>query len=184
MDNVRADLSRFIALDTPSRRLSPRLLGNFGLHSVLTYRLGRALSGLPRVLSFPLGLPAWFLYVILVAYIRAGYDVHLSLDASIGPGFYVGHFGGIRISSCSIGHSCSVGQQTRIGPTSQGGPGPTIGDRVWIGAHSKVFGQVTIGDGATIGAGTRILADVSPRSLVMGLPPRVLQTDFDNAALR
>jgi serine O-acetyltransferase len=184
MENARADLRRFIDLDSPSRRFSPRLLGNFGLQCVLTYRLGRALRRLPASLSFTLALPAWCLYLILATYVRKGYDIHLSLDASIGPGFYVGHFGGIRISACVIGHSCSVGQQTLIGPDTERGRGPTIGDKVWIGVHSKVLGPVVIGDGATIGAGTTIQADVSTRSLVMGLPPRVLQRDFDNAVLR
>jgi serine acetyltransferase len=65
---------------------------------------------------------------------------------------------------------------------SDGTPGiPTLGDRVWIGTGSVLFGPVTVGDGATVGPLTVVGRNVPPRALVMGNPMRVVQIEYDNS---
>ena len=62
-------------------------------------------------------------------------------------------------------------------PYAHGKPKITIGNDVWIGAHtfincSKV---VSIGDGAVIGAGAVVTKDVPPYSVVVGVPAKVIK---------
>jgi serine O-acetyltransferase len=158
------------------------LIRVYGFRASAVYRFGRLLSHLSRTPAVVLAAPLWPFYWLAAAFHRYGYGIHLALSAEIGPGLYIGHLGGICLAHCRLGAQCSIGQQTKIG-SLQEGPGPSIGDRVWIGAHSKIQGQITIGDGATIGAGARVVADVPARTLVMGDPARTIGRDYDNTTL-
>ena len=52
----------------------------------------------------------------------------------------------------------------------------TVGSDVWIGANCTILPGVTIGDGAVVAAGAVVRADVPPRTVVGGVPARVLKT--------
>ncbi|NYE21027.1 acyltransferase [Microbacterium immunditiarum] len=49
-----------------------------------------------------------------------------------------------------------------------------IGDRVFIGANAVVNMGVTIGDEAVVGAGAVVTKDVPPRTVVAGVPARIV----------
>lgn len=152
-----------------------------GFQAVAVYRLGRWLRACA---ARPAGWPALVLlpaFWVLQAWVRAAYDIHLGLDADIGPGLYIGHFGGVRVAGCRLGSRCAIQQEVRLLPGPDG-RGPTVGDRVWIGAHARVVGGLAVGDGATVGAGAVVIADVAARSLVLGEPARVARWDYDNSA--
>jgi len=52
--------------------------------------------------------------------------------------------------------------------------GVQIGKFVWIGAHCTILDGVTIGDGAIIGAHSLVRDSVPPRTIVAGVPARVI----------
>lgn len=54
-----------------------------------------------------------------------------------------------------------------------------IGDHVWVGSGVRILKGVTIGDGAIIAAGSIVTKDVEPRTLVGGVPARVLRKNVD-----
>jgi acetyltransferase-like isoleucine patch superfamily enzyme len=54
-----------------------------------------------------------------------------------------------------------------------------IGDHVWIGLNAVVLKGVTIGDGAVVAAGAVVTGDVLARTLVAGVPARVLREEVD-----
>lgn len=51
----------------------------------------------------------------------------------------------------------------------------TIGENVWIGAHSTILPGVKIGDGAVIGAHTLVKEGVPSNSVFVGIPGRVIK---------
>jgi maltose O-acetyltransferase len=47
---------------------------------------------------------------------------------------------------------------------------------VWLGARVIVTRGVTIGEGSVVGAGSVVTSDVPPRTVVAGVPARVIRT--------
>ncbi len=156
---------------------------NFGLQALCVYRFGRWLRG---IRDRPLGLAAngilYPAYWLMAAYVRLAYGIQLEQSADIGPGLYIGHFGGIRVVHCRIGPHCSLQQQVKLGTNDISAPGPTIGTRVWIGGHAQITGDIQIGDSVTISAGARVTQDIPAGCLVMGNPGRVTQRNYDNSS--
>jgi maltose O-acetyltransferase len=50
-----------------------------------------------------------------------------------------------------------------------------INDGVWIGAGSVINPGVTLGEDAAIGAGSVVIQDVPARTLVFGVPARIVR---------
>ena len=50
-----------------------------------------------------------------------------------------------------------------------------ICDKVWLGARVTVCPGVTIGEGAIVGAGAVVTKDVPPRTVVAGVPAKVVR---------
>jgi acetyltransferase-like isoleucine patch superfamily enzyme len=49
-------------------------------------------------------------------------------------------------------------------------------ERVWLGNRSMVLKGVTIGHDSVVAAGSVVIGDVPPRSIVAGVPARVVRT--------
>ena len=90
--------------------------------------------------------------------------------------------GGVMVRDCRLGAHCSIAQSTEIMAGTDGGS-PTIGDRVWMGAHAKIIGAFQIGGGSTISAGSVVRRDLPERALYMGNPGRIVMRDYDNSAM-
>lgn len=108
---------------------------------------------------------------------RFRYGFEISPTTKIGPGLYLGHFGGVVISPHAVlGANMNIAQGVTIGATSRGARrgAPSFGNRVWIGANAIVVGKVTIGDDALIGPGAYVNFDVPDRSIVIGNPGNIV----------
>lgn len=105
------------------------------------------------------------------------YGISISPDARIGPGFYIGHYGGIVVNTdVVIGANCNISQGVTLGQSNRGDRAgcPTIGDNVYIGPGAKVIGRIHVGDHAAIGANAVVIRDVAASTSVGGVPARVL----------
>lgn len=51
-----------------------------------------------------------------------------------------------------------------------------VEDNVWIGARSFIMPGVRVGKDSCIGAGSVVTADVPPRTLVAGVPAKIIRT--------
>jgi serine O-acetyltransferase len=180
---LRADIRRCTDNERSYRTLAQLLARNYGLQALVAYRLGRWLLRSRRdPYRWPLLPLGWSLYFLLNRYVRLAFDIRLELSADIGPGAYIGHFGGLHLRRCSIGANCSIGRLTHIGPAADG-EGPVIGERVWIGAHVRILGAYRIGSGATVSAGAVVRRDIPDRALCLGDPARIVLRDYDNRSI-
>ena len=175
------DARRYADKYRTTKTLWRLLAENYGLQALLAYRLGRyLLRARHNYYAWPLLPVAWPLYYLLSRYVRAAFDIRLELSADIGPGLYIGHFGAIRVGRCRIGANCSIGRLTNIVPAGAG-PGPVIGDRVWIGAHAQIVGSYRIGSSVTVSAGSVVQRDLPDKALCLGNPARVVMPKYDNS---
>jgi serine O-acetyltransferase len=178
-----ADARRCAEKHRARKVLGQLLADNYGLQALLAYRLGRWLVRAGRKYwVWPMLPGGWLLYYLLSRYVRAAFGIRLELSADIGPGFYIGHFGAIRVRRCRIGANCSIGRLTEIAPAANGA-GPVIGDRVWMGAHVQIVGSHRIGSGATVGAGAIVRGDLPDAALCLGSPARVVVRHYDNRGI-
>jgi acetyltransferase-like isoleucine patch superfamily enzyme len=126
------------------------------------------------------------------------YNPHAWIIGSptIGEGTWIGAFTLIDGSGgLTIGRGCDISSGVHIYTHSSarrcvsGRAYPeverqsvVIGDRVFIGANAVVNMGVSIGDESVIGAGAVVTKDVPPRSVVAGVPARVVaQVRLGNA---
>src|SRR5487761_930814 len=114
---------------------------------------------------------------ILLQHYRFKYGFDISPTTSIGPGLYIGHFGGVVISPHAIlGSNINIAQGVTIGAASRGPRtgAPTLEDRVWVGANAIIVGKVTIGREALIAPGAYVNFDVPPEAVILGNPGQVI----------
>lgn len=94
--------------------------------------------------------------------------------AEFGPGFVLIHSTGVVINGAVRGGSnVHVEHQVTIGAERR--TSPLLGNDVFLGAGSKIIGEVTIGDGARVGANAVVVEDVPAYSTVVGIPAKVVR---------
>lgn len=168
--NVRADLARACANEEGGtlRRLALALAAP-GTQAVLVYRFGHWALGAPRPLNWALG----FVYHALHLAVRVLWGIELPRRTRIGPGLYIGHFGGVTVSQRAlIGANCALSQGVTIGIGGRGEAiaAPVIGDDVYIATGACVYGGIRIGNNVKIGPNACVHADV-PDDAIVALEP-------------
>lgn len=78
-----------------------------------------------------------------------------------------------------IGDNCVIGTCVTIGGQKKQYGVPVIGNNCYLATGCKIFGPITIGDGCFIGANTVVTRDVPSKSLVSGIPAKIIKTDID-----
>jgi serine O-acetyltransferase len=140
-----------------------------GVHAVAVYRLG----------NWSLRQPLWArlalepVYFVLDVLVKVAWGIDISRRARIGPGLYVGHFGGITVSPHAvIGANCALSQSVTIGVSGEGERrgAPVIGDDVYIAPGARLFGRIRIGHNVKIGANAVIHKDI-PDNAVAAFDP-------------
>ena len=114
---------------------------------------------------------------LMLNHYRFRYGLDISPRTRIGPGFYIGHFGGVVVNPLAvIGSNVNIAKGVTIGATSRGSRKgcPTIQDRVWIGVNATVVGKIVIGEDALIGPGAHVNFDVPSRAVVIGNPGKIV----------
>ena len=142
--------------------------------------------------------------------VTLGIKCKLLTDVEVGENVDIGNYSyvnkGSVIASGRIGKFCSIGYYCQIGmhehPTALLSTSPylygihnilgikqswndfvsppSIGNDVWIGSNSVILQGVTIGDGAIIAAGAVVTKDVSPYTIVAGVPAKMIKKRFSD----
>lgn len=172
-DHIARDFRRYRVTGDPALRT---IFLSQGFWASCVYRASRAAlerGGVVEWIARPIAAIAQKLIEIVT-----GISIPPACEA--GQGLYIGHYGSIILApQARIGHNCSLAQNVTIGVagSSEGRGAPTIGNRVFIGAHSVIVGRITIGDDAVVCAGSVVNKSVPARAVVMGNPARVVSYD-------
>lgn len=148
--------------------------------AVLNYRLGHLawrmkLWGVRALLLLPC--------LVMKRIIQLCFDITLEFSAEIGPGFQIGHPGGVRLApGVRIGSNVTIVNEVTIGRDGRPNKGvPTIGNNVFIGVGARILGAVTVGDNVSIGANAVVIHDVPPNGLAVGVPARFIPKDMSSS---
>lgn len=117
-------------------------------------------------------------------YDKPGTSITIGNNVYIGPRCILGAAAPIAIGDrCQFGANVSlIAENHKFSAEadiySQGVTqrGITIGRDVWIGNNATVLDGVSVGEGSVLGAGTVLTRSVPPRSVVVGVPGRVIKT--------
>jgi serine O-acetyltransferase len=170
LSDLRADIQR--TYDMLSGGRISRFLGCMrspGVHAVTAFRFGQWSAR--RARAFRLALDP--IYFVLNFLVQVLWGIELPRSASVGPGLYIGHFGGITISGKAIiGKNCNLSQNITIGISGHGDKAgvPIIGNDVYIAPGARLFGKIHVGNNAKIGANAVVYRDV-PANAVVALDP-------------
>ena len=173
-ENIRADLARYRWANRGSGTAVAvaRSLLSYGFIATAVYRYGRWCRMVrPRVLSYPFKL----LYGLLATACELVFGIDISINCDIGPGLYIGHFGGIlpprgprprlqRGAGVTIGFK-GAGKSSRP---------PSIGNNVYIGTSAVIVGDIRIGNNVIVGANTTVVKDVPDGYKVVSAPARLI----------
>ena len=166
-DLLRADIMRtYEYLPGGRLRRTVNCLRSPGVQAVIVFRFGQWLDSQPLALRLLLQ-PVYF---VLNGFVKILWGIELPRSATIGPGFYIGHFGGITIApDVVIGSNCNISQDLTIGLSGQGEKAgvPTIGDDVYIAPGARLFGKISIGNNVKIGANAVVYKDVPDNAIVV-----------------
>lgn len=164
---LRADLRRRYAMTSGSTLKRVLTLARApGVHAVLVLRFGQWSLRRPKLLRI-LFDP---IYVLLDFYIQALWGIEIPRGATIGPGLYIGHYGGITVSSGTvIGRDCNLSQSITIGVSGadEKRGAPRIGDNVYIAPGARLFGRINIGNNVKIGANAVIHKDLPDNAIAV-----------------
>lgn len=121
-------------------------------------------------------LKFYYLYQIkrCDAFNNASLGTHIGYGAKFGSMPVLPHgLNGIIIShGAVIGKNCIIGHQVTIGNVN--GQAPVIGDNVFIGAGSKIIGNIVVGNNVKIGVNCIVCEDIPDNSTVVMHKPRII----------
>ncbi|MBL8269722.1 serine O-acetyltransferase [Steroidobacter sp.] len=164
---LRADLRRRYAMTSGSKLRRVLTCARApGVHAVLVLRFGqwsRRRHKLLRILFDPI-------YAILDFFIHVLWGIEIPRSAKIGPGLYIGHYGGITVSSIAvIGRDCNLSQNITIGVSGAGAKrgAPTLGDNVYVAPGARLVGKIVIGNNVKIGANAVIHKDLPDNAIAV-----------------
>jgi serine O-acetyltransferase len=140
---------------------------------VVILRFGQWLLRQPLIVRLFLEL----FYVYFDHRLRAKWGIQILRRATIGAGFYIGHYGGIFVAEGTvIGKQCSISQDVTIGIAGEGPRRgcPVIGDNVYIAPGAKVNGKIRIGNNVRIGPNAVVTRNIPDDALVHARPVQIL----------
>jgi serine O-acetyltransferase len=122
-------------------------------------------------------LPCYLFCRLLLNHYQYKYGISIPYNTEIGPGLYIGHFGGIIVNSdAKIGRNCNINQEVTVGATYGGKyPGsPTIMHNVYLGPGSKIIGGIILESHVAVGANCVLTKPVPEGGIAVGIPGNVV----------
>ena len=144
-----------------------------GLHAIWCYRLAHLLwKAKRRILARVLSNWAKFLTAIEI---HPGAQIGKRLVIDHGVGVVIGETAVIG-DDVLIYHGVTLGGKT-LDPVKRH---PTVGDRVILGAGSKLIGNITIGNDCRVGANAVVTKDMPAGTVAVGVNARLVNLTGDD----
>ena len=122
-------------------------------------------------------------------YTDFGKNITIGKDVFINSGCHFQDQGGIQIGDGAlIGHNvvlATINHDLNPEENRKNHYAPiTIGAHVWIGSNATILPGVTLGDWAVVAAGAVVTQDAPPRTVVGGVPAKVLKVIPEERTVR
>jgi len=89
-----------------------------------------------------------------------------------GPGLAIVHYGTIIVNDkARVGKNCRIHACTNIGASGGNPEAPQIGDNVYIGPGTSIFGDIKIGNGIAIGANSTVNKSFEENNIMIAGSP-------------
>lgn len=113
-------------------------------------------------------------------YTDFGRNIHIGRNVFINAGCQFQDHGGVTLGDGTlVGHNVVFATLNHVLDPARRAemiPAPiVVGRNVWIGSNATILQGVTIGDGAVVAAGAVVTHDVEPRTIVGGVPARMIR---------
>lgn len=153
-----------------ARRITCRINGTYHSQEELRELMGE-LFGRPVDATFRLFPPF---------YTDFGQNIHIGRNVFINAGCHFQDHGGVTLGDGTlVGHNVVFATLNHLLDPARRAemiPAPiVVGRNVWIGSNATILQGVTIGDGAVVAAGAVVTRDVEPRTIVGGVPARMIR---------
>lgn len=174
---IQSDIQRYpLGPSKPSLwRIIRLLYFQHGLVCSIMYRINHMIDSIE---NNPLRyLVKLFLTHTIFKVFEIFFGCYIAPAAEIGPGLYIGHYGGIFIGPLKMGKNCNISMGNVLGLGKWGTPDeglPEIGDNVYIAPSAKIFGKIKIGNNVAIGTSAVVTEDVPDNAVVVGIPAKVI----------
>ncbi len=166
---VRADVARFREEGYGLRGLVRGLLSQ-GFQALLVYRIFRWF--------YERRIPTQPLRFMVERFIEITTGISIPVQAQIGKGLRIHHFGGIIVHSETImGEGCTIYHGITLGDLGGWGGAPHVGNYVVIGTGAKLLGRIEVGDYCHIGANAVVRTSVPAGCLAVGVPAVIKKKD-------
>jgi serine O-acetyltransferase len=160
---MREDLNAAFDRDPAATSKIEMLLASPGLHAVWWHRISS---------FFYVKLKWRVVGRLLSQWSRFWTGIEIHPAATIGRRMFIDHGMGVVIGATAIVgddvlmyHGVTLGGKTLERGAKRH---PTIGNKVSLGAHAIILGDITVGEGAQIGAQAIVTKDVKPGAVVVG----------------
>ncbi|TYK37820.1 serine O-acetyltransferase [Bacteroides pyogenes] len=130
--------------------------------------------------KFVFAIPFW---VYKIKFRRQSVKLGFSIPINVcGPGLSIAHYGTIIINSkAKIGRNFRIHAGVNIGASAGKNCAPVIGDNVYVGPGSVLFGDICIASNTTIGANSTVNKSVvQEHTMVAGNPATIIKQDYPN----
>lgn len=187
LSDMRQDFAKYVELYPNSAKCKfpikiDVLLRSPSLYVICGYRLLFWLKTRKEVSRNPLPKLGFRIFGWLFKkYANIVTKIDISNWPEIGPGLYLSNQGGIIMGPKRIGSGCVVHHNVTIGMDRKK-VHPIIGNRVWIGPDSLIYGQ-TVSDGVIVKRRTVVGKNVPARVIIKGNPGVIVKRDIDNSRL-
>ncbi len=155
--------------------LAVHRLGTWINHKYGYYQKGSLIRG-------GLKLFYWIGRYICIIFCKIEIEENVELVSSL----CLSNRGGILLGAKKIGNNCIIHHNVTIGygfGLGQKMERPVLGNDVWVGPSSVIYGDIKIGDGVTIKANSIVNKNIPPHCVVGGNPVRIEERGVDNSRL-